>query len=68
MSTRGLYGFYKNGVNKLTYNHSDSCPSGLGNNILSFLKNMDINELNNIFDNIQLVDESDYPNGEEEKN
>lgn len=67
MSTRGLYGFYKNGVNKLTYNHSDSCPSGLGNNILSFLKNMDINELNNIFDNIQLVDESDYPNGEEEK-
>lgn len=67
MSTRGLYGFYKNGVNKLTYNHSDSCPSGLGNNILSFLKNMDINELNNIFDNIQLVDESDYPNEEEEK-
>ena len=67
MSARGAYGFYKNGVNKLTYNHSNSYPSGLGDNIISFLKDSDVNELNNIFNDIQLVNELDYPSEEEEK-
>lgn len=37
MSTRGAVGFYINGVNKVTYNHSDSYPSGLGQETLDFL-------------------------------
>lgn len=32
MSTRGIYGFRKNGEDKLTYNHYDSYFSYLGEN------------------------------------
>ena len=38
MGTRGLYGFRKNGVDKVTYNHWDSYPDGLGKQILRFIK------------------------------
>lgn len=37
MSTRGLWGFRKNGKDKLIYNHSDSYPSGLGTRFLHFV-------------------------------
>lgn len=37
MSTRGAIGFRLNGVDHITYNHSDSYPSWLGKNILGFL-------------------------------
>lgn len=30
MGTRGMYGFYRNGVTKATYNHFDSYPEWLG--------------------------------------
>ena len=39
MGTRGLYGFRKNGVDKVTYNHYDSYPEYLGRNILEFIRN-----------------------------
>lgn len=39
MSTRGLYGFRKDGIDKCTYNHSDSYPEQLGRRILTFCKN-----------------------------
>lgn len=38
MSTRGAVGFKVNGVTKVTYNHSDSYPSGLGQDTLDFLR------------------------------
>lgn len=38
MSTRGLVGFVVNETPKLTYNHFDSYPSGLGEDVLKFLK------------------------------
>ena len=37
MSTRGIYGFRKNGEDKLTYNHYDSYFSYLGENIINFV-------------------------------
>ena len=36
MSTRGLWGFAVGGEVKVTYNHSDSYPSGLGDEVLKF--------------------------------
>lgn len=61
MSTRGLYGFRKNGADKCTYNHWDSYPSGLGKTVVEFCKNHTIKEMNDIFDKIILVNEQDTP-------
>lgn len=36
MSTRGIYGWRKNNENKITYNHSDSYPTWLGEKIVEF--------------------------------
>lgn len=58
MATRGLMGFSKNGVKKVTYNHCDSYPSGLGVEIAKFIKETNTDELNKIFDRIKLVDEN----------
>lgn len=61
MGTRGLYGFRKNGEDKLTYNHWDSYPDWLGKNVVEFCKETSIEEMNKIFDSIVLVDECDKP-------
>ncbi|MBO7697356.1 MAG: hypothetical protein J6T10_32405 [Methanobrevibacter sp.] len=60
MSTRGLWGFRKNNVDKLTYNHFDSYPSGLGREIIEFIQNNCL-ELENICKRIILVDEESTP-------
>jgi hypothetical protein len=57
MGTRGVFGFHKNGVDKITYNHFDSYPTGLGNDVKSFIGKHSVNELNDIFDRIELVGE-----------
>lgn len=59
MSTRGAVGLIFNNEEKIGYNHYDSYPSGLGNEILTFLKGKTIEELKNIFSNITLVKNSD---------
>lgn len=61
MGTRGLYGFRKNGMDKLTYNHYDSYPSYLGEIMVEFCKTTSIKEMNDIFDRIVLVEEDDVP-------
>jgi hypothetical protein len=38
MGTQGLYGFYYNGKYYLVYNHYDSYPDGLGNNLIDEIK------------------------------
>lgn len=58
MGTRGLYGFRKNGIDKLTYNHYDSYPDWLGENIVQFCQQTSIEEMHEIFDRIILVDEN----------
>lgn len=57
MSTRGAYGFHKGGVDKITYNHFDSYPRILGREIVEFCRSTTIEEMNEIFDRIILVDE-----------
>ncbi len=61
MGTRGLYGFRKNGIDKVTYNHYDSYPSYLGDIMATFCKNTSVEEMNKIFDRIVLVDEESKP-------
>jgi hypothetical protein len=61
MGTRGLLGFCKNGVYKITYNHFDSYPSGLGNSVLNYINEYSIEDMNEHYDKIQMVKEKDIP-------
>lgn len=65
MGTRGIYGFYKNGVDKLTYNHYDSYPEELGLAIVRFVKETSIEVLNQIFDKIKMVEQTTKPTPEQ---
>lgn len=67
MSTRGIYGFYKNGIDKITYNHWDSYPTELGESIIKFIFSTSIEEMNNIFNKIIMVDEESNPTLEQIK-
>lgn len=59
MGTRGIYGIRKNNVDKTTYNHFDSYPSGLGKQISEFFADADLVKLGDVFDSIQLVKHDD---------
>ena len=65
MGTRGCYGFRKNGVDKLTYNHFDSYPGWLGTNMVRFCKETSIEEMHEIFDRLVLVNNGTPPTKEE---
>jgi len=39
VSTRGTFGFHRNGKDELYYNHWDSYPDGLGAAFIDYLKN-----------------------------
>ena len=65
MGTHGCYGFRKNGMDKLTYNHYDSDPGWLGRQIVKFCKETSIAEMNEIFNNLVLVDEDGHPTPEQ---
>jgi len=57
MSTRGLVGFHHNGVTKAQYNHFDSFPGDLGQQVLQDLQTagLDLDQLREIFAAIVLV-------------
>ena len=61
MSTRGLYGFRKDGIDKCTYNHSDSYPEQLGRRILTFCKNNTAENLSDFFERIVVVNGDSMP-------
>lgn len=65
MGTRGCYGFRKDGIDKLTYNHWDSYPSGLGYDILDFCKSHSVEDMKALFDKIVMVNERSVPTEEE---
>ena len=56
MGTRGAIGFYRNGTEKVCYNHFDSYPSGLGDVLVNWLKNKTYDELVAICDSIELTE------------
>jgi len=59
MSTRGAYGFRLNGRDKLTYNHSDSYPTGLGVEVARLLARTTKTKLIPIVERIKLVEDND---------
>ena len=59
MSTRGCIGFRINEVDKVMYNHCDSYPRGLGEEVLEFIATTPIKELKAIAKKIQLVEAYD---------
>lgn len=65
MGTRGCYGFRKNGIDKLTYNHYDSYPDYLGKIMVTFCKETSLDEMNKIYDRLILVNENDKPTQEQ---
>lgn len=67
MSTRGLYGFRINGVDKLTYNHCNSHPKYLGNEIIKFIKETSIDEMKEIAKKIILVDRNGLVSSEDKQ-
>ena len=67
MGTRGCYGFRKNGIDKFAYNHFDSYPDCLGHDIVQFCKETSIEEMNEIFDRIILVDKRSKPDSDHVK-
>ena len=62
MSTSCLYGFKKDGKVKLMYNHSDSYPSGFGKDVVLFIRENTLKELNEICDKTKLVNRKELPN------
>jgi len=56
MGTRGLIGMYKKGVTKAIYNHYDSYPSYLGEEIREYIAGTSVLKLNTGFDRIVFVD------------
>lgn len=65
MSTRGVYGFRKDGMDKLSYNHFDSYPGGLGMTMAGFAGSYNMETLCKLFDKIRLVPELEKPTPEE---
>ena len=61
MGTRGAVGFRANKQDKVTYNHFDSYPSGLGSDVISFIRSHSFEDIQKAAQNIQMVDTSIEP-------
>jgi hypothetical protein len=61
MSTRGLWGFVIDGEEKLTYNHSDSYPDGLGSKLLGWLQEADLDDVRQQARELMMVSDSAPP-------
>ena len=62
MSTRGTYGFIKDNITYLFYNHYDSYPSGFGEDVASFIERNTTESLNKILDKVIEGDYSELSN------
>jgi hypothetical protein len=64
MGTRGVIGFVVDGQEKLTYNHFDSYPSGVGYEVLNWLRTLSGSKLDEVWDKakaLTLVNADDKP-------
>lgn len=67
MSTRGAIGFIKNKQYKVSYNHWDSYLEGKGVEVVNFIKRNSLERMNEIFDNMIMVNQTDIPTEEQRK-
>lgn len=68
MGTRGLWGYIEHDEPKLTYNHFDSYPSGLGSAVLNHLRGCDLDQLKERVNALRIVTEDgDKPTAEDVK-
>jgi len=71
MGTRGIYGVHVGGIDKLAYNHFDSYPSGLGNDILKqykkLMKNKTLSEVKHLAIVLEGVDSEKPPTPKQKK-
>lgn len=61
MGTRGAVGFRANNQDRVSYNHFDSYPSGLGAEVLEFIQGSNLASLKSAAERIILIDESIPP-------
>ena len=57
MGTRGLFGLRKNNKDKTMYNHFDSYPSCLGEEMVEYVKKHSKEEMTTLYDKLIMVDE-----------
>ncbi len=67
MSTRGAYGIRKNETDKIMYNHYDSYPTALGEDILKFIKEHKRKDFDDVFDFLIPIDPKTKPTPEQIK-
>lgn len=65
MGTRGAFGFRVNKQDKVTYNHFDSYPSGLGQDVLEYVAARTPQKLKAIASAIVMVNSDSKPNEEQ---
>lgn len=67
MGTRGFVGFVADGTEKIAYNHWDSYPSGLGVEVLSWLRSagQDVESLREQIRALRVVDPGSHPTAED---
>lgn len=65
MGTRGAIGFRINETDKVTYNHFDSYPDGLGDDVIKFITQNSIGVMKAAAENIELVDSRSTPTDEQ---
>ena len=58
IGTRGAIGLFKGGKGKVTYNHFDSYPDGVGKEILREVKEFSVEQMKKAFDGLKLVSDS----------
>ena len=61
MSTRGDYGFHRNGKDKGSYCQSDAYPSWLGKSIFGYVKSRTPEQMAATFDAIKMVEDDEKP-------
>lgn len=64
MGTRGAIGFRFRGQDKVTYNHFDSYPTGIGEDVFKVARDFDDEQLAGAFQRIVLVNEDEPPTPE----
>lgn len=65
MGTGGFVGFVVDGTEKIAYNHFDSYPSGLGTDVLSWLRKAHLGGARRLAGELRVVDPGSAPTAED---